>query len=281
MKGYLWVPFLFLTKNHIAVNNLKVALVQTDLYWQSREANLAMLEEKIWSFNDPVDLIVLPEMFTTGFSMETEKLAEPMNFTATKWMKQMAAQTGAVVTGSVIIQEGKSFFNRLLWARPTGEVSHYDKRHLFRMAHEDDHFSMGKKNSLVELKGWKILPQVCYDLRFPVWSRNKANEEGQMNYDLSFYIASWPAARSSAWDILLRARAVENLAYTIGVNRIGEDGNGIRYSGHSGIYDFKGGALSFAGEKEVILIAELSYEELVRYREKFPAWKDADDFKII
>ncbi|UCS95245.1 amidohydrolase [Echinicola marina] len=263
------------------MQNLKVALVQTDLYWQDRAANLAMLEEKIWPLQGKVDLIVLPEMFPTGFSMEAEKLAEPMNFTTTKWLKQMAAQSKAVVTGSVIVKEGKEFFNRLLWVTPEGEVLHYDKRHLFRMANEDDHYSMGKGNQVFELKGWKILPQVCYDLRFPVWSRNISDGEGNMDYDMVFYIASWPAARESAWDILLKARAVENLCYSIGVNRVGEDGNGITYSGHSAAYDFKGGTLAFSEKVEEELIVELDAERLMEYRQKFPAWKDADHFKML
>ncbi|AWW31397.1 amidohydrolase [Echinicola strongylocentroti] len=262
------------------MENLKIALVQTDLYWQDRGANLAMLEEKIWSLQGKVDLIVLPEMFPTGFSMEVEKLGEPMNFTTTKWLQQMASQTKAVVTGSVIIKDGKDFYNRLLWVRPDGEVSYYDKRHLFRMADEEHHFSMGTKRELFSLKGWRILPQVCYDLRFPVWSRNISNSNGQMEYDLAFYIASWPAARDSAWDVLLKARAVENLCYTLGVNRVGEDGNGIAYSGHSGAYDFKGGTMAFSSEKEEVLLVTLDAEALVRYREKFPAWMDADRFEI-
>lgn len=262
------------------MENVKIALVQTSLYWHDRSANLAMLEEKIWSLKGQVDLIILPEMFTTGFSMEAEKLAEPMNFTTTKWLRQMASQCQAVVSGSIIVQEGKDFYNRLLWVTPEGEVEHYDKRHLFRMADEDHHYSMGKERKVFSLKGWKILPQVCYDLRFPVWSRNGTDQSGQMQYDLAFYIASWPAARESAWDALLKARAIENLCYAIGVNRVGEDGNGIAYSGHSAAYDFKGNTLAFSSEKEEVIVLELGYEELVKYREKFPAWMDADRFQL-
>src|SRR5690606_10220796 len=200
------------------VKNLKVALFQTDLYWQDRAANLANLEEKIWSLKNPVDLVVLPEMFSTGFTMNSREMAEPMNFTTTRWMKHMAAQTGAVITGSVIINDSGKYFNRLLWVTPEGGVSHYDKKHLFRLANEDAHFDMGKEKIIVDLKGWKILPLICYDLRFPVWSRNRANSSGEGLYDLVFYIASWPASRIAAWDILLQARAIENLSYTIGVN---------------------------------------------------------------
>ena len=262
------------------IENLKIALFQTNLYWQDREANLAMLEEKIWSMEKSVDLIVLPEMFPTGFSITGRKLAEPMNFTTTKWMKQMAAQCRSVITGSVIIKDSGKIFNRLLWVTPDGKVSHYDKRHLFRMAHEDDHFDMGYENNLVELKGWKILPQVCYDLRFPVWSRNQAGIEGSGLYDLVFYVASWPASRISAWDILLKARAVENLSYSIGVNRVGHDGNGVVYNGHSAAYDYKGRTLAFSKDLDEILTVELDHGELTAYRSKFPAWMDADSFKI-
>jgi omega-amidase len=260
--------------------NLRVALIQTDLYWQDRGANLANLEEKIWSMEQSVDLIVLPEMFPSAFTMNVKEMAEPMNFTTTKWMKQMAAQTKAVVTGSVIIKEAGKFFNRLLWVTPEGEVTFYDKRHLFRMAHEEKYFDMGRQNTIVELKGWKILPQICYDLRFPVWSRNMGDKEGKGLYDLAFYIASWPASRIAAWDILLKARAVENLAFVIGVNRTGGDGNGIQHNGHSGVYDFKGSSLAFSKDKEEILYAELDRQQLTEFREKFPAWMDADQFQI-
>ncbi|MEX2594216.1 MAG: amidohydrolase [Anditalea sp.] len=262
------------------MENLKIALFQTNLYWQNREANLAMLEEKIWSMEKPVDLIILPEMFPTGFTMESKEMAEPMNFTTTKWMKQMAAQTRSVVTGSVIIKDSGKLFNRLLWATPEGEVSYYDKRHLFRMANEEEHYDMGKENIFVGLKGWKILPQICYDLRFPVWSRNKADANGKGLYDLVLYVASWPAPRISAWDILLKARAVENLSYAIGVNRIGQDGKGVTYNGHSGAYDFKGRTLAFSKDMDEILMVDLDHEELIAYRSKFPAWKDADGFEI-
>src|SRR5690554_1209681 len=261
--------------------NLQVALFQTDLFWQDRGANLAHLEEKIWSMDRAVDLIILPEMFPTAFTMNVKDMAEPMNFTTTKWMKQMASQTKAVVTGSVIIKESGRFFNRLLWVTPAGEVSVYDKRHLFRMAKEEAHFDMGQQKVFVELKGWKILPQICYDLRFPVWSRNLPDAEGDELYDLVFYVASWPASRISAWDILLKARAVENLSYAIGVNRTGIDGNDIAYNGHSAVYDFKGQSLAFSQDKEDILYAELDYGKLRDFRGKFPAWKDADGFQLI
>lgn len=258
---------------------IRIALVQTDLHWHNKTANLAMLEEKIWDLKGQADLIILPEMFPTGFTMEASTQAEPMNLTVCKWMKQLAAQTDAILTGSAIISEGGKFFNRLLWVRPEGIVSHYDKRHLFRMAQEDETFSPGQKLPVFECKGWKFCPQVCYDLRFPVWSRN-VWQAGEAAYDCVFYIASWPQARVSAWDALLPARAIENLAYSIGVNRVGTDGNGIVYVGHSAAYDFKGEKMADCSEADEIRLVHLSSTALQSYREKFPAWRDSDTFQI-
>jgi omega-amidase len=262
------------------MQDLRVAFIQSPLHWHDKGANLAMFEEKIWGLDQKVDLIVLPEMFTTGFTMEVAAMAEPMNLTGTKWLKQMASQTKAVVTGSMIINENGKFYNRLIWAQPDGKILTYDKRHLFRMANEDHFFDMGMKREIFSCKGWNILPQICYDLRFPVWNRNRANKEGVMEYDLCFYIASWPAPRASAWDILLPARAVENLCYSLGVNRIGTDGNDIAYVGHSALYDFKGNKVADAREDEKHVVVTLSFSELQAYRNKFPAWKDADYFQI-
>lgn len=260
--------------------DLRVALVQTDLHWQDKTANLALLEEKIWSLKNTCDLIVLPEMFATGFSMESALLAEPMNLQVHKWMKQLAAQTGSVITGTVIISEGGNYYNRLLWVLPDGTTQHYDKRHLFRMANEDASFASGTELPIFSLKGWKICPQICYDLRFPIWARNHWNS-GNAAYDLLFYVASWPAARISAWDTLLPARAIENLSYAIGVNRVGIDGNQIAYTGHSAAYDFKGERLVDLGEKDQIQVVTLSRSSLEEYRSKFPAWKDADNFTLL
>lgn len=260
--------------------NLKIALIQTALYWKDKTANFAMLEEKIWGLEEQVDLIILPEMFSTGFTMDVSQMAEPMNFTACKWLKQMANQTRSVVTGSVIIQENGFFFNRMLWAQPDAELLWYDKRHLFRMASEDQCFSMGEKKKIFELKGWKILPQVCYDLRFPVWSRNSC-EDQSMGYDVCIFIANWPKPRIKAWDILLQARAIENSAYSVGVNRVGKDGNHILYPGHSAAYNYKGEQLVFSQNKEETLIVSLDADDLDLFREKFPVWKDADQFRIL
>ena len=262
------------------MENLILALVQSDLYWKNTTANLAMLEEKILSIPRRVDVVVLPEMFPSGFTMEAAEVAEPMNLQVCRWMQQMSAQTQAVVTGSAVIQENGKFFNRLLWVEPSGKIDHYDKRHLFRMANEHDHYTGGRVRKVFNWNGWRILPQVCYDLRFPVWSRNRARANGTMEYDLALYVASWPSPRVSAWDTLLRARAIENLSYSIGVNRVGVDGNGVGYSGHSGAYGFKGETLVFLEDRETIQIVELDAGALHDYRQKFPAWMDADDFSV-
>lgn len=263
------------------MQDLKVTLLQADLYWQDPTANLAMLEEKIWQIEGSTDLIILPEMFTTGFTMDAAAHAEPMNFTTMKWMKQQAAQTGAVVTGSYIVNVRGAFYNRLLWVEPSGDISTYDKRHLFRMAKEDDSFTMGKERLIREWKGWRICPLICYDLRFPIWSRNQYLEsEKRMDYDLLIYVANWPAIRISAWDTLLQARAAENLSYVVGVNRVGEDGKGIAYDGHSTIIDPKGIQEKLLTKNTEVYTQVLSGEELLAYREKFPAYLDADNYSI-
>ena len=255
------------------MQDLKVTLIQSDIYWQQVEANLAMFEEKIWSFDEATDIIVLPEMFNTGFSMDTS-MAEPMNLTTFKWMKQMADQKQAVVTGSYIVKEAGKVFNRLVWMQPDGDFKTYDKRHLFRMAGEHNHFDYGDQRLIVNWKGWNICPLICYDLRFPVWSRNQGLE-----YDLILYVANWPAVRIAAWDALLKARAIENLAFAVGVNRVGEDANGIQYNGHSSAYDAKGGELAMS-EEDTIMHVILHAEEIKHYRTKFPADLDGDEFEI-
>lgn len=256
------------------MENLKLVLLQSDIYWHEIGANLAMFEEKIWQIEGAVDVIVLPEMFQTGFTMEHEGLAEPMNFTTFKWMKQMAAQRNAAVCGSYIVKEEGQVFNRLLWMQPDGQYFSYDKRHLFRMANEHEHFNMGSKRLVVEWRGWKICPMVCYDLRFPVWARNV-----NLEYDLLLYVANWPAVRVNAWDTLLEARAIENVSYSVGLNRVGKDGVGIEYNGHSAAYSPKGEQLLFSENQEILMI-ELSSEDLKGFREKFPAHLDADQFEI-
>lgn len=255
--------------------DLKISLIQTALHWEAPGANRAMLEEKIWEIREQTDLIILPEMFTSGFTMNAADVAEVSNLHTEKWMKQMASQTGAVVAGSFIVKDGERYFNRFHWVSPEGDVNVYDKRHLFRMAGEHEVFSAGKERIILDLKGWKICPLVCYDLRFPVWSRSRQNE-----YDLLLYVANWPEARRNAWNILLQARAVENLAYVAGVNRVGEDGQGITYSGDSAVINFKGEILKRSEYAEEILTKSLSKDELEAFRNRFPAWMDADEYKI-
>jgi predicted amidohydrolase len=240
-----------------------------------------MLEEKIWQIGQPTDLIILPEMFTTGFTMNAAALAEPMNLTTFKWLKGQAAQTGAVVTGSYIVKEKDQYFNRLVWMQPDGEYATYDKRHLFRMAHEHKAYSGGRQRLIREWKGWRICPLVCYDLRFPVWSRNGLRADGEgLEYDLLLYVANWPQPRRHAWSALLKARAIENLSYSIGVNRIGLDGKGHSYSGDSAVISPKGEVLFEEAEIETIQTLALSYEQLTAFRTAFPAFMDADSFEI-
>lgn len=261
------------------MQDITISLIQSSLHWQEPDANLAMFEEKIWQIRQKTDLIILPEMFNTGFSMQAEKLGEPMNSKTFRWMKQQAAQNQAVVMGSFIVKEEGKHYNRLIWMEPNGQYATYDKRHLFRMADEHHHFSMGRNRLIKELKGWRICPMVCYDLRFPVWSRN-LTPDGELAYDLLIYIANWPQARSSAWNILLQGRAVENLCYVAGVNRVGTDGNEIAYNGCSAVVDPKGQRLYYQEGQEDIHTLSLSGEDLKSYREKFPAHLDADGFSI-
>ncbi|MFC5410077.1 amidohydrolase [Larkinella bovis] len=255
---------------------LHLTLIQTVLHWENPTANRAMLEEKVFALPEKTDLIVLPEMFTTGFTMNARSLAEPMNLTTFRWLKQMAAQTGAVVTGSYMVQEKGQFYNRLIWMEPDGSFDTYDKRHLFRMADEDRTYTAGTKRLIKSWKGWNICPLICYDLRFPVWSRNTG-----LAYDLLLYVANWPAPRRTAWNALLQARAIENLAYVAGVNRVGEDGNGHAYAGDSSLIDPKGEVLFRQDQSEAVFQTTLSLDELRAYRERFPAHRDADDFQII
>ena len=256
---------------------MKIALIQTDLVWQDITANLAILEEKIAALPEPADVIVLPEMFSTGFSMSAPRLAEAMNLATTRWLKMMAAQTQALVIGSFQVKEGGNFYNRLLCVRPEGTYKSYDKRHLFRYGAEHETFTPGSERLVVTWKGWRICPLICYDLRFPVWSRQDAENP----YDLLLYVANWPATRVYAWDTLLRARAIENLSYVVGVNRTGSDGNGIAYSGGSLAIDFLGELITDLGEAESVKVVQLAKEPLEKYRSSFPALLDADRFSIL
>ncbi len=254
---------------------MNITLIQTNLYWQDITANLAHFEEKIWQIKHKTDLIILPEMFTTGFSMEVEKLAEVPNLTTFKWLKQISAQTDACVIGSYIVKENNYYFNRLIAMLPDGTFYQYDKRHLFRMANEHQNYTFGTEKVIFEWRNWKICPQICYDLRFPVWSRNVNCE-----YDLLIYIANWSQVRSQAWNVLLPARAVENWCYVAGVNRIGEDGKGLQYSGNSQITNFKGEMIWHQENDEAIFSYDLDKKALEEYRKNFPAYLDADIFEL-
>ncbi|CCH56450.1 Nitrilase/cyanide hydratase and apolipoprotein N-acyltransferase [Fibrisoma limi BUZ 3] len=266
---------------------MNITLLQPNLHWHDPVANRAMLEEHIFSLPEPTDLIVLPEMFTTGFTMDARAVAEPMLLTTFRWLKQMAAQTKAVVTGSYVVQEDGNYYNRLIWMEPDGTFDTYDKRHLFRMAGEDQVYTAGTRRLVKDWKGWRICPLICYDLRFPVWSRNRGDavaldaNSPQVEYDVLLYVANWPSARRNAWNTLLQARAIENLSYVIGVNRVGEDGNGLPYAGESAVIDFKGDILFRHADSETVHQQTLSLDELRAFRNKFPAYLDADAFDIV
>jgi len=261
--------------------SLKVTIIQSDLHWENVDENLAMFSEKINALSEQTDVIVLPEMFNTGFSMLSEKLAETMNGKTVTWMKDQAKKSEAVITGSLIVEEHNKYYNRLVWAQPNGDFYTYDKRHLFRMADEHEHFSAGKERLIVNYKGWRICLMVCYDLRFPVWSRNFINNESPA-YDCLIYMANWPEARKAPWNKLLEARAIENQCYVLGVNRVGKDGKDISYSGNSVVVNPRGEAISSIPEhKNCTETMSLSLDELNNFREAFPVSKDGDEFEII
>ncbi len=254
------------------MSTLKITIVQTDIYWENIPANLGELEEKLWQ-GETGDLIVLPEMFNTGFSMAVENLAEPMNFTTFKWLRQQAEQHQAVVMGSFIVKESGKYYNRAVWVFPDGDYGYYDKSKPFTMMGEDKVISPGGKREIFEWKGWKIKPLICYDLRFPELARNNFTEN-QFQYDLLIYMGNWPSARIHAWDTLLKARAMENSCYLAAVNRVGEDGNGIPFNGHSTVLDPRGDYLIEPTEEESISTVSLTLETLNNYRQKFQVHLD-------
>lgn len=256
---------------------MKIATLQYDIIWENHQANLDKLTSLISELNEDIDLIVLPEMFNTGFSMNSKKIALKDGGLVLDWMIYTAKLKNTVIVGSVASRVNGDYFNRLYWVQPDGKIIHYDKRHLFRMAEEGHHYKNGNDQVVVSYKGFRFLLQICYDLRFPVWSRNNID----LNYDAIIYVANWPAVRSEAWYSLLKARAIENLSYVIGVNRVGKDGNGIDYDGKSAVFDFKGEAIdSHLDNNQGISIQGISKEELSNFRLKFPAHLDADRFII-
>ncbi len=266
------------------MSDITITIIQTNLHWEDKAANLRMLEEKINSIKEKTEIIVLPEMFSTGFSMRPGELAETMDGESVQWMKRMAATKKVILTGSLIISgaDGGStpYFNRLIWMLPNGQYGIYDKRHRFAYAGEDEQFTAGKKRLIASVKGWKINLLICYDLRFPVWARQQATEEG-LEFDLLIYVANWPDRRVHAWKTLLQARAIENQCYVVGVNRTGDDGNNIHYSGESLVADPLGEVLYTKKESEDIFTITLKRDHLDAVRQKLPFWKDADHFKIL
>jgi predicted amidohydrolase len=255
------------------MNNLRISLVQTELVWEDPQANRALLGDKIAQCGE-TDLIVLPEMFTTGFSMAANEHAEPMGGPTVTWLAEQAARQCAVVTGSLIVRDGERRYNRLIWMRPDGCYRYYDKRHLFRLAGEHTHYCAGEQRLIVELNGWRICPMICYDLRFPVFSRNRDD------YDLLIYVANWPSARHQHWKTLLVARAIENLAYVAGVNRVGKDGNQLRYRGDSCVIDMSGGVMFSQADREFCKTLRLDAAALSAWRERLPFHLDADSFQL-
>jgi len=259
-----------------AASTLRASLPQQPLVWQDAAANRAHFESLLLPLAGRTDLVVLPETFTTGFSMEVERLAEPTGGPTTQWLTALAGRLDAAVTGSVITRDGGCYYNRLLWAAPGAAVRHYDKRHLFRMGREHQHFTPGRAAWSVTWRGFRVCPLVCYDLRFPVFSRRRPD----LDYDLLIYVANWPAPRAEAWRQLLRARAIENQAYVIGVNRVGEDGQGVAHIGNSAAIDFLGRTLAEAGDVSTVVSVDLPRQPLDVFRDRFPAHLDADRFTL-
>ena len=262
------------------MKDLIVTLVQTDLIWENKEANLKQIEQKISQIKGKTHLVILPEMFSTGFSMSPEKWAEPMDGMTYQWMQKIAQKYHIILTGSVIMEENGRYFNRMIWMQPNGQSYHYDKRHLFGYAGEDRHYTAGEKRVIVSVNGWRILLQICYDLRFPIWARQHPNSDNPYEYDAILYVANWPEKRNVAWKMLLQARAIENISFVIGVNRVGVDGNGFLHSGDSRIVDPLGNILYDKSNMEDVFTYTLQYDELQKVRDRFPFAKDADHFEI-
>lgn len=252
-------------------DKLHIALVQSNLYWNDPVSNKKHFDSLLKEVQ-AADVIVLPEMFTTAFCMEGQ--AETMNGESVQWMRQKAQELDAAVCGSLIILENEKQYNRFVWVTPEGNLEHYDKRHLFSLMGEEERFTAGSERKIIRYKGWKICPQVCYDLRFPVFSRN------DLGYDVLLYVANWPVRRIVAWDKLLQARAIENQTYVVGVNRVGEDANDISFVGHSAAYDLFGEAITFLGEEEKVEMVTLDKSKLLETRERLPFLQDGDDFTI-
>src|SRR5450755_2391145 len=268
------------------MSKIRISLVQTTLHWEDKKANLDMLQKKIQAIPDKTELIILPEMFSTGFSMEKESLAETMNGPTIEWMRNTATEKNTILTGSIIAREDRDgepvFYNRLIWMLPSGEFGYYDKRHLFAYGKEDQHYCSGQRRFIASVNGWRVNLQICYDLRFPVWTRQSKEfqTETRPEYDLLVFVANWPVARVHAWRTLLAARAIENQCYVIGVNRTGTDGRGLQYEGESMVLGPLGEPIKIMGADAEIFSHTLDREHLDEIRSKFPFWRDADGFFI-
>ena len=254
---------------------LKFTIVQPDIVWEDKQANLAQYEQYLAAVSGKMEVVVLPEMFSTGFSMAPERLAETMDGDTVQWMKDTARKYGCILTGSLMIEEEGRYYNRLVWVQPDGKSCHYDKRHLFGYAHEDEHYSAGEKRMIVSVKGIRICLLVCYDLRFPVWSRNSKAE-----YDVLLYVANWPERRSLPWKALLQARAIENISYCIGVNRVGKDGNDVTHTGDSSVFGPLGELLWQHSGSAICHTITISKDAVTQARQQFPFLDDADRFII-
>jgi predicted amidohydrolase len=263
------------------MSSLTFTLLQSKLYWEDREANLAAFSDKINNIKDKTQVIILPEMFSTGFSMKPEMLAESMDGPTVGWMKKTAREKGAILTGSVIIEEAGLYFNRLIWMLPNGQSAHYDKRHLFAYAGENQNYSAGQQRLVSSVNGWKVNLMVCYDLRFPVWCRQQFNADHSAEYDVLIFVANWPEKRRTAWKTLLKARAIENQCYVLGVNRVGEDGNGFYHSGDSSVIDPMGDILYQKADEEDVFTITITKDHLKSVRNKLPFLNDADPFLLI
>jgi omega-amidase len=272
--------------NSFLMSNLGISIIQSAIHWEDKKANLDMFEKKIMGLPDKPEVIILPEMFSTGFSMHVELLAETMDGPTVEWMSKIAGIKNAIVTGSIIVREHSeeipSYFNRLIWMLPTGNYGYYDKRHLFAYGKEDRHYSPGKKRLIASVNGWKVNLQICYDLRFPVWLRQSGitDTSSAPEYDLIIFVANWPSVRNHAWTTLLQARAIENQCYVVGVNRTGIDGNGLEYAGGSMIIGPFGDVIKSLSSEEEILSHTLDRNKLEEIRTKYPFLLDADKFFI-
>ncbi len=259
------------------MDNLIITIIQTNLFWENSDKNIAHFDAKINAISEPTDIVVLPEMFTTGFTMNPKLLAEEHGGVGLQWMIKKAKEKKCVIVGSISVKENNKFYNRLYWVNPNGNYEFYDKRHLFKLGNEHQYYTPGNKKNIIDYKGWKICPLICYDLRFPVWSRNRKDN----TYDVLIYVANWPEVRAYPWKQLLIARAIENQAYVAGVNRIGDDGNAISHSGDSCVINPRGELINaIQAHQDKTETISLSYAFLEDYRKAFPVLLDADEFDV-